>query len=70
MRYKGVLNILGVNKRVVLQGVHMLMGSDYGNAWKSGETRESKLVFIGRDMPKEVLLKGLAQCVAGEINSA
>jgi G3E family GTPase len=47
----------------------MLMGSDYGNAWKSGETRESKLVFIGRDMPKEVLLKGLAQCVAGEVQS-
>ena len=64
MRYKGVLNIVGIHKRVVLQGVHMLMGSDYASAWKPGETRESKLVFIGRDMPKEVLLKGLAQCVA------
>lgn len=68
MRYKGVLNIFGINKRVVLQGVHMLMGSEYGSAWKSGETRESKLVFIGRGMPKEVLLKGLAQCVVGEVH--
>jgi G3E family GTPase len=65
MRYKGVLSIKGVDKRVVFQGVHMLMGSDAGAAWKPGEKRESKMVFIGRDMPKDVLLDGLAQCVAG-----
>ena len=65
MRYKGVLNIRGVDRRVVFQGVHMLMGSDMGAPWKPGEVRESKFVFIGRDMPKDVLLDGLAQCVAG-----
>ena len=65
MRYKGVLNIKGVDKRVVFQGVHMLMGSDVGSAWKPGEKRDSKMVFIGRDMPKDVLLAGLAQCVTG-----
>jgi G3E family GTPase len=64
MRYKGVLNIQGMKQRVVLQGVHMLMGSDAGSPWKPGEKRESKMVFIGRDMPKDVLLDGLAQCVA------
>jgi len=64
LRYKGVLNIQGLKQRVVLQGVHMLMGSDAGAAWKRGEKRESKLVFIGRDMPKVKLLDGLAQCVA------
>ncbi len=66
MRYKGVLNIQGVDQRVVFQGVHMLMGTDAGTAWKPGESRESKFVFIGRDMPKDVLLEGLAQCVADE----
>jgi len=65
MRYKGVLNVKGVDRRVVLQGVHMLMASDLGAAWKPGESRDSKLVFIGRDMPRELLLEGLAQCVAG-----
>ena len=55
MRYKGVLDIKGMKQRVVLQGVHMLMGSDKGAAWKN---------FIGRDMPKDLLLDGLAQCVA------
>ena len=65
MRYKGVLNIKGVQERVVFQGVHMLMGSDPGALWKTGEARESKMVFIGKGMPKDVLLQGLAQCVAG-----
>jgi G3E family GTPase len=64
MRYKGVLNIRDVGRRVVFQGVHMLMGTDLGTAWKADEIRESKLVFIGRGMPKEALLQGLTQCVA------
>jgi len=65
MRYKGVLSVKGQDRRVVIQGVHMLMGSDLGTAWKAGEKRDSKMVFIGRDMPKDVLLDGLAQCVVG-----
>ena len=66
MRYKGVLNIKGMKQRVVLQGVHMLMGSEEGSPWKPGEKRESKMVFIGRDMPRDVLLDGLAHCVSGK----
>lgn len=64
MRYKGVLAVKGVDDRVVIQGVHMVMGSTRGTRWKKGEARESKMVFIGRDMPKEWLLEGLAGCVA------
>mgnify|MGYP000338950528 CR=1 FL=1 len=64
MRYKGVLSVKGVHERVVLQGVHMVMGSTRGTRWKKGEARDSKVVFIGRDMPKEWLLEGLAACVA------
>ena len=70
MRYKGVLNVEGVKERIVFQGVHMLMGSEVASAWKKGEVRESKMVFIGRDMPKEVLLDGLNQCVAGRPSTA
>jgi G3E family GTPase len=65
MRYKGVLCVKGMEQRVVLQGVHMLMASDAGAPWKRGEKRESRMVFIGRDMPRDLLLSGLAQCVAG-----
>ena len=63
MRYKGILNIAGVDKRVVFQGVHMLMGSDLGAPWEAGQIRESKMVFIGKDMPREVLEKGFSQSV-------
>jgi G3E family GTPase len=64
MRYKGILSIANFDKRVVFQGVHMLMGSDLGVPWAAGEVRESKMVFIGKDMPREVLEKGLANSVA------
>jgi G3E family GTPase len=65
MRYKGILHIAGVPKRVIFQGVHMLMGSDLGTPWAEGELRESKMVFIGKDMPRDVLEKGFGQAVVG-----
>jgi G3E family GTPase len=64
MRYKGVLSVKGVDDRVIVQGVHMVMGSTRGPRWKKGEARESRMVFIGRDMPMGWLLEGLAACVA------
>ena len=66
MRYKGVLNVQGEHRRVVFQGVHMLMGADMGNVWKKGEVRNTKIVFIGKDLPREVLEKGLALCVTAD----
>ena len=63
LRYKGILNIAGLEQRVVFQGVHMLMGSDLGAPWKGGEVRESKMVFIGKDMPRDELEKGFSQSV-------
>jgi G3E family GTPase len=64
LRYKGVLNMQGVDKKVIFQGVHQLMGSDLGPAWAAGEARVSKLVFIGIDLPREILEQGLEQCLA------
>lgn len=63
LRYKGVLYMHGTNRRVIFQGVHMLMGSDVGKAWEKGEARFSRIVFIGRRLPREVILKGLEQCL-------
>jgi len=63
LRYKGILNIAGLEQRVVFQGVHMLMGSDLGAPWKGDEVRESKMVFIGKDMPRAELEQGFAQSV-------
>ena len=63
MRYKGVIAVDGVPERIILQGVHMLMSSDRGAKWKRDEPRESKIVFIGRDMPRLELLRGLQSCL-------
>lgn len=63
LRYKGILNIAGDNRRTVFQGVHMLMGGEQGSAWKPDEKRESVLVFIGKALPKEAFTKGLEMCL-------
>ncbi len=63
LRYKGVLHMLGSERKVIFQGVHQLMGSDLGPKWAAGEEKGSKMVFIGIDMPRDVLLQGLEQCL-------
>lgn len=63
LRYKGVLNMEGTERKVIFQGVHQLMGSDLGPAWTEGEKKTSKMVFIGIDLPKDIFLQGLEQCL-------
>ncbi|WP_350295070.1 GTP-binding protein [Limnohabitans sp. Rim8] len=65
LRYKGVLNMKGTDRKVIFQGVHQLMGSDLGPIWADGEQKMSKMVFIGIDLPKDILLQGLEQCLVG-----
>jgi len=63
LRYKGVVYLKDNAHRVVFQGVHMLMGGDLGKAWGKEERRQSTLVFIGRNLPEDVFIKGLEQCL-------
>ena len=64
LRYKGVLNMQGTDKKVIFQGVHQLMGSDLGPKWLPNEKKTSKMVFIGIDLPQEILLQGMEGCLA------
>jgi G3E family GTPase len=64
LRYKGVLHMKGSDRKVIFQGVHQLMGSDLGPKWAPGEEKLSKMVFIGIDLPRDVLMQGLEQCLA------
>ncbi|MEK0416313.1 MAG: hypothetical protein RI949_319 [Pseudomonadota bacterium] len=64
LRYKGVLYMKGSDRKVIFQGVHQLMGSDLGPKWMPGEKKQNKMVFIGIDLPKDVLLQGLEQCLS------
>ena len=63
LRYKGVLNMEGTERKVIFQGVHQLMGSDLGPAWAADEVKISKMVFIGIDLPKDIFMQGLEQCL-------
>ena len=63
LRYKGVLAMKGTDRKVIFQGVHQLMGSDLGPEWAADERRQSKMVFIGIDLPQDILRQGLDQCV-------
>jgi G3E family GTPase len=64
LRYKGVLAMKGTDRRVIFQGVHQMMGSDLGAKWGPGEKKQSKLVFIGIDLPRDVFMQGLEGCLA------
>ena len=63
LRYKGVLNMQGTERKVIFQGVHQLMGSDLGPKWADDELRNSKMVFIGLELPRDIFLQGLEQCL-------
>jgi G3E family GTPase len=62
LRYKGVLYIKGGARKVIIQGVHEMMGSDLGAPWGK-DKKETRMVFIGIDLPKDVLLGGLETCL-------
>ena len=63
LRYKGVLWMKGTERKVIFQGVHQLMGSDLGPTWQPDEPRGSKMVFIGIELPRDILMQGLEQCL-------
>ena len=63
LRYKGVLFVRGSGRRMILQGVHMLMGVEPGRSWERRDTPASKMVFIGRNLPKEIFVQGLESCL-------
>ncbi|WP_342650493.1 GTPase [Pseudomonas sp. REB1044] len=60
LRYKGVLNIAGEDRRLVFQGVLKLYGFDWDAPWQDGEARESVMVFIGDELPQEKIREGFA----------
>jgi G3E family GTPase len=63
LRCKGILSFKDDPERFVFQGVHMILDGDHQRPWQHGEPRVSRAVFIGRDMPEEMIRKGFAECV-------
>lgn len=63
LRSKGILAFHDDDDRYVFQGVHMMLEGDHQRRWKEGEPRESRLVFIGRELPEEAIRKGFESCI-------
>jgi G3E family GTPase len=64
LRCKGILNFKNDPDRFVFQGVHMILDGDHQRPWKDGEKRDSRIVFIGRNLPEEKIRQGFESCVA------
>jgi G3E family GTPase len=65
-RMKGVLCIKGDRSRFVFQGVHMLFDGSPDRPWKPGEERVNKMVFIGKNLNRELLTAGFEACLASK----
>jgi G3E family GTPase len=64
LRMKGIIAMKNDDERFVIQSVHMLIEGNRQRPWKTGEKRESRLVFIGRNLPKDLLKQGFEACRA------
>jgi G3E family GTPase len=62
LRTKGVLNFVGEHRRFVFQGVQTVVEGDVYDPWPEGP-RESRLVFIGRDLDPDHLKSGFEACL-------
>ncbi|MEI8144831.1 MAG: GTP-binding protein [Alphaproteobacteria bacterium] len=64
LRCKGIVAFKNDPDRFVFQGVHMILDGDHQRAWKADEARESRVVFIGRELPSEKIKAGFEACIA------
>ncbi|MFL5145730.1 MAG: CobW family GTP-binding protein [Microvirga sp.] len=64
LRCKGIVAFPGEPKRFVFQGVHMILDGDLQGTWKDGETRQSRVVFIGRNLDEDAIRAGLLSTAA------
>ena len=64
LRLKGIIAFADDPDRYVVQGIHMILEGDHQRPWKEGEKRQSRLVFIGRNLDREKLERTFAACAA------
>jgi len=64
LRTKGILSYKNEDRRFAFQAVHMIADGDFVAPWKPGDTRTSRIVFIGRDLNRPHLRRGFESCAA------
>jgi len=62
-RYKGVISVKGVDQKFIFQGVGMMFSGCFSDiSWKPGEKRESRFVFIGKNLDHSMYREGFMAC--------
>jgi len=64
LRCKGILSFKDDDERFVFQGVHMILDGDHQRPWRADEKRDSRIVFIGRNLPEDQIRQGFESCIA------
>ena len=64
LRSKGILSFKDDDERFVFQGVHMILDGDHQRPWAKGEKRDSRIVFIGRNLAEDKIRQGFESCIA------
>ena len=64
LRCKGILSFKDDPERFVFQGVHMILDGDHQRAWGADEKRDSRIIFIGRNLPEDKIRQGFEGCIA------
>jgi G3E family GTPase len=64
LRCKGILAFKDDDERFVFQGVHMILDGDHQRPWNKDEKRDSRIIFIGRNLPEEKIRQGFESCIA------
>ena len=68
LRAKGILHAAGDDRRLVFQAVHMQMEADWQGAWRDDDPRQSRIVFIGRELNETALRAGFAAtCISAQV---
>jgi G3E family GTPase len=64
LRCKGILSFKNDDERFVFQGVHMILDGNHQRPWHKDERRDSRIVFIGRNLPEDKIRQGFEGCIA------
>jgi G3E family GTPase len=62
LRAKGIVDVAGSERRFVFQGVHMSLDTEFDRPWRLNEARDSRLVFIGRNLDRRELRDSIRHC--------
>ena len=62
LRTEGILHIAGDDQQFAFQAVHMIADGNCVGAWKAGDPRQSRIVFIGRELDRPELRRGFEAC--------